>query len=63
MLFETSELNQVVLVAHYVLDPVDMDEVYLAEGLAAEIPLQADLVLAVQISLHVVKLPWNELIR
>ena len=54
-------LNQVIFVANNVLDLLDVYEVYFAQGLASKVPLQADLILAMKISLHVMQTPRQEL--
>lgn len=57
------KLDQMVLVANDILDLVDVDEVYFAEGVSPKISFQTDLVLTVEVRLHVVQLPGNEFIR
>ena len=56
-------LYQVVLVSNDVFNLLNMQEIDFAESLASEVSLQADLVLTVQVGLHVVESPGQELMR
>ena len=56
-------LDQVVLVSNDVFNLLDMQEIDFAERLASEVSLQADLVLTVQVGLHMVESPGQELMR
>ena len=51
-----------VLVSDDVFDLINMDEVYFAQCYAAKVSFQTDQVLCMEVSLHVVQLPGNELV-